>query len=83
MFVVAIVVAGLLTAGCVGSLLYTKVEIVIAGISFVRFFLFVDILGLGCVGSLLNTRVEKVMAILGFVCSMGLLIHGVASLLSK
>ena len=83
MFVVAVVVAGLLTAGCVGSALYTKVEIVIAGISFVRFFLFVDILGLGCVGSLLNTRVEKVMAILGFVCSMRLLIHGVASLLSK
>ena len=47
MFVVAVVVAGLLTAGCVGSLLNTKVEIVIAGISFVRFFLFVDILGLG------------------------------------
>ena len=46
MSVVAVVVAGLLTAGCVGSLLYTKVEIVIAGISFVRFFLFVDILGL-------------------------------------
>ena len=83
MFVVAVVVAGLLTAGCVGSLLYTKVGIVIAGISSVRFFLFVDILGLGCVGSLLNTRVEKVMAVLGFVCSMGLLIHGVVSLLSK
>ena len=54
-----------------------------AGISFVRLFLFVNVLGLGCVGSLLNTRVEKVMAVLGFVCSMGLLIHGVASLLSK
>ena len=56
MFVVAFVVAGLLKAACVGSLINTKVEIVMDGIRFVGLLVFVDV-GLDCVGSLFNTRV--------------------------
>ena len=55
--VVVVAVAGLLTAGCVGPLLNTKVGKVMDAVGFVE--------------------------VLVFVVFMGLLIHGVASLLSK
>ena len=60
--VVAFVVAGLLTAACVGSLIInTKVEIMMAGIRIEGHLVFVDVMGLlrkDRVGFLLNTRVE-------------------------